>query len=59
MPKRKSKKLWRIDYLDGNIYRAKFVNANTENEAIKKSKIKDPIDVQIEKEEEVDDEEVK
>lgn len=56
MPKRKSKKLWRIDYVVGNTYKFKLLYANTAAEAIKKSRIKDPVDVTIEREESVNQE---
>ena len=41
---------WRVDYVVGNTYKSKFVYATTAKEAIKKARIKNIIDLDIEKE---------
>lgn len=41
---------WRVDYVVGNTYKCKYVYANTAEEAIKKARIKNIIDLIIESE---------
>lgn len=40
-------KKWRVDYVVGNTYKVKFVNAETNTEAIKKAKVKNIVDLNI------------
>lgn len=36
---------WRVDYVIGNTYKVKYVNAKTNIEAIKKAKVKNIVDL--------------
>ena len=40
-------KKWAVDYVVGNTYKVKFVFAETANEAIKKAKVKNIVDLRI------------
>lgn len=36
---------WRVDYVVGNTYKVKYVEAKTNTEAIKKAKVKNIVDL--------------
>lgn len=38
-------KIWIIDYVVGNTYKVKYIKANTATEAIKKSRLKNIVDI--------------
>lgn len=40
-------KKWVVDYVVGNTYKVKFVFAESANEAIKKAKVKNIVDLRI------------
>ena len=42
-----SKKIWCVDYVVGNTYKAKYVVAEDANSAIKKARVKSIVDLNI------------
>lgn len=40
-------KLWRVDYVVGSYHKAKYIKAETAQEAIKKARVKNIEDLQI------------